>query len=390
MEEKLNVVLNKLVSIRNNLVDMFVQREGEISGILASLLAREACILVGPPGTAKTSLLSTLAKMINCEVFQIWLSPETDEDSLYGPLDIKSYREGQLTRIIQGFLPTADIVLIHEVFRGNRGIRDSLLSVLEEKVLKVGSKKIRIPCVAFYFDTNFVSYDEEDQAFWDRMVVRCFVKYVASDSWLDLLQKAIDLEANNNIEPIMTKEDVEFLQSIVRSRFLSIKNATSILNKYILALSELKNSGIEVSDRKKVKVLKITSALSILYLEKHVTLDSLADALRLCIPDTEDDLSKIEQVIMKCQLSSYYTHIQQLQTLHSELKNAISQFLSKDKKTLDDLKMVSSVRKKALQVLKSIPRNPRLLPYVRPLLEALEESKRIIDKVQEEILSNTD
>ncbi|MHA1594786.1 MAG: AAA family ATPase [Candidatus Baldrarchaeia archaeon] len=390
MENRVNEVMQKLVNLRNCLVNSFVQRENEVSGVISALLCREACILVGPPGTAKTKLLTTLSKAINGKIFQIWLSPETDEDAILGPLDIKGYREGRLRRIMEGFLPDADLVLIHEVFRGNRGIRDALLSALEEKIVKVGGVEYPLKVLGFYFDTNFVSYDEEDRAFWDRMVIRCWVNYVSSDAWEDLIKTAIDLEANNDVQAFMTIDDIRFLQNLVRDRFLSLKNANTLIRKYILALTELKNQGVEISDRKKIKVLKVTSALSILYLEKNVSIDSLADALRLCVPDDEDDLSKIEQVIMKCQLSSYYTHIQQLQTLHSELKNAIAQFMSKEKKTIDDLKMISTVRKKALQVLKSIPRNPRLLPYVRPLLETLDESKKIIEKVQEEILSNND
>jgi len=388
MESRVNEVANKLVKVRNSLVDLFVQREAEITGILVGMLSREATILVGPPGTAKTKLLTTLAKLTNCNIFQIWLSPETDEDSLFGPLDIKAYREGRLTRITKGFIPTADIVLIHEVFRSNRGVRDALLSALEEKVVKIGGHMVQLPCLAFYFDTNFISTDEEDLAFWDRMTVRLFVKYVSSDKWEELFSVAIDLEANNNLNPIMNRDDILLLQEVVRSRFLTLKNASTLIRKYILVLNDLMQQGIEVSDRKKIKVLKIASALSILYMEKSVSLDSLADALRLCIPNDEDELEKIEDIILKNQLSSYYSQIQKLQTLHAELKNAIQKFMSKEKKTIEDLEFLSSVRRNAIKELSRLPTNPRLLPYVRPLLQAIDEAGKILENVKERILPN--
>ena len=64
-----NALLNKLVKLRNRLVDLFVQREAEITAVLAGLISGEPVILVGPPGTAKTMMVETLAKMIDCLLY---------------------------------------------------------------------------------------------------------------------------------------------------------------------------------------------------------------------------------------------------------------------------------------------------------------------------------
>ena len=87
--------LGRLIALRNYLVSSFVQREGEVTCILASLISGEPTILVGPPGTAKTLLIEKLSKSINARYFYYLLTRFTEPDELLGPLDIRGLREGQ-------------------------------------------------------------------------------------------------------------------------------------------------------------------------------------------------------------------------------------------------------------------------------------------------------
>jgi len=381
--QDVKTLLNKFITLRNFLADSFVQKENEVSAVLAGLLSGEPCFLIGSPGTAKTMLVEKMSKAIDCSYFYYLLTRYTEPDELLGSLDINALREGQYRRITKNRLPEAEIVFLDEIFKGSSATRNVLLDIILNKRYMNGTEYKRIPMLAFYSASNEISTDAEDQAFYDRLTIRCFTHNVSSDSWEQLLTQGIILE-NDNTAVIMSKEDVQQLQKMVQQRFQSYraKDYNTLIKKYIEALSELKNLGIEISDRRKIKVLKVTAAISIIYLEQKTSLDSLADALRFTAVHDEDDLSKVEQVIVKCKLSTFYVHAQQLQTLSSELRNFMAQA---ERGGIEELKALTTVYKKTLQTIAGIPKNPRFLPYVRELKSVITEAKRLIEMKKKEI-----
>ena len=85
---------------------------------------------------------------------------------------------------------------------------------------------------------------------------------------------------------------------------------------------------------------------------------------------------------MKCRLSSFYVHAQQLQTIEAELRNFINKVTYS--KSLEDIKALSTVRNKALQLLKTIPRNPRFLPYVKSVIATINEATQLLEMKKRE------
>jgi len=376
--------IGKLVEIRNSLVGSFVQRETEVTACLSALLSGEPAILIGPPGTAKTMLIETMSKMINARYFYYLLTRFTEPDELIGPLDVKALRNGEYRRIVTHRLPEAEIVFLDEIFKSSSAVRNILLDIILNKRILNGTHYIRLPMIAFYSASNEVSTDAEDQAFYDRLTIRSFHGYVTEDSWEDLLDAGLQLiENKNSVEPLLTVESIRELQRIVLLRASALRTRTDIKRKFIEALGLLKQKGIEISDRRKIKCLIVTSAISVLYLEKSVSLDSLAEALRFCAVHEPEDLGKVEEVIMEAKLSTVAEHIQRLQAMSTELENVMQ--LLRSSPSIDNLKALNTVKNKILVELKRMPKNPRLLPYVRRLLPRINEAVNLLKKYQEEL-----
>jgi MoxR-like ATPase len=379
----------KVVELRDYLVSQFVGKETEATAVLAGLLSGEPTLLVGPPGTAKTALVQTLASAIGGSYFYYLLTRFTEPDEILGPISITSLREGKLERITSGRLPEADVVFLDEVFKASSAVRNVLLDIILNKRYMNGGTFHKLPSLAFYFASNEVSSDVEDVAFFDRLSIRCFTYNLSPENWEELLALGIKLETNSSPNKIiLSKEEVKALQSRVISKLNDIINNSAIIKKYIEALSELRNKGIEISDRRKIKILKITSAISTIYLEQTPSLDSLADALRFSCSSPEE-LKTVEELILKLGLSSFYLNVQQLSTLQTELQNDLSQIKSNANPSLQDLQMLSTVYKKSLQVLKSMPKSPRLLPYVRNFVASLDEAKTTLEKVQKTLVGDS-
>jgi len=381
---------NKVVELRDYLVSQFVGKEAEATAILAGLLSGEPTLLVGPPGTAKTQIVQTLASAIGGSYFYYLLTRFTEPDEILGPISVVGLREGRLERITSGRLPEADVVFLDEVFKASSAVRNVLLDIILNKRYMNGGTFRKIPSLAFYFASNEISNDSEDMAFFDRLSVRCFTSNVSPETWEELLSLGVKLETSTTSSSriILSKEEAMSLQRQVISKLNDIAQNSQLIKKYIEVLSELRNKGIEISDRRKIKILKIASAISVIYLESIPSLDSLADALRFSCSSLEE-LKTVEELILKLGLSSFYLNVQQLNTLQTELQNNLNQLKSNANPTLQDLQMLSTVYKKSLQVLKGMPKSPRLLPYVRNFVASLDEAKNVIRKVQESLTGDS-
>ncbi len=376
------MLADKLADLKFELAETFVQREAEITAVLSGLLSGEPVILVGEVGTAKTALIERLAKMIDAKYFYYLLTRFTEPDELLGALDINALREGKYVRRTEGKLPQAEIVFLDEIFKASSAIRNILLDIILNKRIFSDGTYVQLPMLALYTASNEISTDIEDMAFYDRLTIRCFVKSVSEDSWEELIEKGILLDGNQEAPKLMSVEEIKDLQSIVNERFKNITKNTTLIRKYIEALAVLRQRGVRISDRRKIKVLKTASAISVVYGEENVSLDSLAEALKFSAVHDEDELKKVDQVILELGLSSFYQHVQKIQVVTAELQNALNASVGGG---MEELKMLSAVYKRASTVMAEIPQNPRLIPYTRQLRQAISRAKDVLEKKKAEL-----
>jgi len=376
------MLADKLAELKFELAETFVQREAEITAVLSGLLSGEPVILVGEVGTAKTALIERLAKMIDARYFYYLLTRFTEPDELLGTLDINALREGKYVRRTEGKLPQAEIVFLDEIFKASSAIRNILLDIILNKRIFSDGIYIQLPMLALYTASNEISTDIEDMAFYDRLTIRCFVKSVSEDSWEELIEKGVLLDGGLETPILLSVEDVKELQRIVNERFKNITKNTTLIRKYIEALAVLRQRGVKISDRRKIKVLKTASAISVVYGEENVSLDSLAEALKFAAVHDEDELKKVDQVILELGLSSFYQHVQKIQVVTAELQNAVNASMTGG---MEELKMLSAVYKRASTVMAEMPQNPRLIPYTRQLRQAISRAKDILERKKAEL-----
>jgi DNA primase catalytic subunit len=164
---------------------------------------------------------------------------------------------------------------------------------------------------------------------------------------------------------------------------MAIANSPEYRSKYIEALSLLKQRGLEISDRRKIKALYVASAISIVVGEDVPSLDSLADALRFTAVHTEDDVRKVEEVVLQAKLSVASEQAQKLMTLIAELENAINNIKRLgDKATMSDIRSLKTIAKRAIDELKATPKTPRLIRYTSKLQSLVNEAINIIKQVE--------
>jgi MoxR-like ATPase len=165
-----------------------VERSQSVRLCLLAALAGEHILLIGPPGTAKSELARRLHTAFrDARYFERLLTRFTVPEELFGPLSIKALEEDRYERHTDGFLPSASIAFIDEVFKANSAILNALLTLLNEREFDNGAGRMRCPLISVLGATNYIPEDEVADAFFDRFLLRLPVAPVSADGFTTLL-----------------------------------------------------------------------------------------------------------------------------------------------------------------------------------------------------------
>ena len=319
--QRIQIARERLIQVYNKLNELIIGHEEINKLILVTLIANENAVLISPPGCAKTYTFEILSKLLNARFYKYLLTRFTTDIELFGVYDIKLLVEqGKLVRKWSKIIE-ADIIFLDEIFKANSAILNSLLSLLQERILydPYTGQSLKVKALSIFGASNEVPTEEELQALYDRFVVRIFFKYLESD---DLILRALEARWLNNseIEPLANIEDVkvlhEFAMTIIRSEIKGLDKFIKVYHTSAIPfIKSLRSKGIVVSDRTIIEKLPklIASACALFGIKYDIIINSVIDFL----PYLARDQSEFEQI-----RKTIYEDLGEIAQLHEKLEKA--------------------------------------------------------------------
>jgi MoxR-like ATPase len=257
---------DKLRRVARELERRFLAREEVIRLLLATILAGEHLLLVGPPGTAKSALLRTLARLVDARYFEYLLTRFSEPNELLGPIDIRAFREGEFRRRTEHMLPEAELVFLDEIWKGSSAILNSLLTLLNERRVHIGAERREVPLLSLTAASNELPTDDSLVALLDRFLVRVRVDAAPGHQFrrlieLGLMHERQPLADDPELVPILSAGELRSLQRELRGR---LSFSDEFLSTYKSLLFQIRAEGIALSDRRAVKLLKLCAASAFL------------------------------------------------------------------------------------------------------------------------------
>lgn len=319
--------VSKLPFLVSRLVEPFTGRDEEGRVIVLTLLSREHAVLIGEPGTAKSAMIRRVSELLNAKFFSYLLTRFTEPSELFGPIDIKALEEGRYVRITSGKLPSAEIAFLDEIFKANSAILNALNTLLQERVLYDGYSEIAVPLWSLFGASNEVPEETELLAFYDRFLIRHFVRPVPENLWRDLLDKSWALERSTyyiearKSEAVMDMKELRKLHEAVLEVDLE-----PVKHKITKLFAAFESRGIHISDRRKGKALKVIASSALLDGRSRAQEQDLL-VLKYLVPRDWDELEKVNTILSE-ELKTPYRYLRELNEIKTNLQELLNYVVS--------------------------------------------------------------
>lgn len=316
-------IQQRLKTLQQELQTGLVGRTQAVKIALLALLAEENVLLVGPPGTAKSLLARKIAQSIQSSeekgtvpYFEYLLTKFSTPEEIFGPLSISELKKDCFKRNTLGYLPSAQVGFLDEIFKASSSILNSLLTIMNEKLYHNGTTVVPTPLRSLIAASNELpSGQEELEALYDRFLLRQYVGYVADNDITHLINIIASSE-NAAVKPLSQYElaKIKELSAHVKLSERIMQVLKEIWLKHREVFKEDRRESL--SDRRLVKVVNLLKVSAATNGRNEV---DLSDVLLLihCLWNHPDNAAKVNKIIVSV-IKRYSSQPSKLEELYSD------------------------------------------------------------------------
>ena len=312
------------------------EKETEISLSLLAALAGESIILLGPPGVAKSMVARQLKTAFReAQSFEYLMSRFSTPDEIFGPVSIQKLKTSDTyERAVEGYLPTADVVFLDEIWKAGPAIQNTLLTVINEKIFRNGNREMHLPLKLLVAASNELPAKGEGlEALWDRFVIRIesrpikleknframLLEVKSEEQRVKKQSSAAEEKANSNA--ITAEEYAEWTECIDKIGVkIEVLDAISAIRKSLRAVNvdeAAERRNIYVSDRRWKNIVRLLRTSAFMQDREEVDICDLLPIYH-CLWQEPEERDAIRNIVIRALFSPFADKF-------VEMKNALAE-----------------------------------------------------------------
>ncbi|MBR3504186.1 MAG: MoxR family ATPase [Clostridia bacterium] len=259
-------------SLKANIGKVVVGKDNVVELMLCALLCQGHVLIEDVPGVGKTTLVSALARSLDCSFKRIQFTPDITPSDVTG-FSMVNMKTGEM-EFHQGAV-MSQIVLADEINRTSPKTQSALLEVMEENQVTVDGVTYRMPrpfiVLATQNPLDFVGTYPLPEAQLDRFFMKIAIGYPTSEEESLILERfSSGARPMETVKPICTAQDIVNMQQMV-SQVYSSKEVRAYIS--LIAQASRRQSALQlgVSTRGAIFLLRAAQARAMLNGREYVT-----------------------------------------------------------------------------------------------------------------------
>ena len=330
---------NRIVKLLDILNERVYGKEEVMALALLSAVAGESIFLLGPPGVAKSMVARRLKLMFRGgTAFEYLMSRFSTPDEIFGPVSIARLKnEDTYERMTEGYLPTATVVFLDEIWKAGPAIQNALLTVINEKIFRNGQFSVRVPMKGLIAASNELPASGQGlEALYDRFLVRKLVGGIEDLSDFDRMISTAD-ESEPEMDEHLAVSDEEYRQWQEQMKSVglhysvlevihSLKDKLEDYNRQLENANSPSDVALYVSDRRWKKMVKLLKTSAFLNGSDTIRLSDCT-LLSYCLWSETEHMEAIEEMVaaaIRKSAEGYLLNIKGLEQDIEELKDCQS------------------------------------------------------------------
>ncbi len=270
--------------LRSNLSQVIHGKRESIEALLVALMAGGSVLMEDVPGVGKTTLAKALAKSIDVLYHRVQFTPDLLPadilgSPIYNPVDgTFTFREGPIF---------CNVLLADEINRASPRTQSALLEAMSESQVTIEGMPHTLPSPFLVLATqNPVEYHGTyplPEAQLDRFMVYLDLGYPDVETEVGILFAQAEKHPLESLEPVLSKQDVQEIQRLVRAVHVDESVARYIV-EIVDATRNDSRLKLGVSPRGSLMLFRATQAAALCDGRNFVTPDDVQNLSGYVLP----------------------------------------------------------------------------------------------------------
>ena len=283
MSAEMSSANSKIIAVVDEIEKVVVGKRHEIIMLMTAMLSSSHVLIEDVPGTGKTTLAATLAKITGLDFKRAQFTPDVMASDITG---FNIYNRQKENFEFREGLVMCNLLLADEINRASPKTQSALLEAMEENRVTVDGVTYTVPdpfmVIATQNPSGYVGTYPLPEAQLDRFAIKLSMGYPSQSEEINIIKARNGQNPINNVSVVITLEELVAIKALVKGVHID-----DSLYRYIVQLIAATRNNASLSlgagPRASVALMHLSQAYAFIRGRDYVLPDDIAALFRVCV-----------------------------------------------------------------------------------------------------------